>query len=106
MKKRIRDSSEWDEMISAQDKSSDITINMIMIESNDLKWIWYDIMNKKELKIILWIIYKQKNKKVNSVNISLQNDINLDGNVMMNMIGNKNIKEKTQDDEKKISQES
>ena len=51
-------------------------------------------------------MYKQKDKKINSVNTSLQDEVNLDGNVMMKMIENESIEEKTQSDGKKIPRES
>ena len=45
-------------------------------------------MNKKKLKMKIWIIYKQKDKKINLINIFLQDKINLDENMMIMVAAN------------------
>ena len=39
-------------------------------------------------------MYKRKDKKINSINTFLQDEINFDENMMMKMIENESIKEK------------
>ena len=107
MRKIIKTPSKRDEEISTQDKLLDLMmINAIMIESNDLKQTYYDIINKKELKAKIQIMHKQKNRKINSINVSLQDEINLRENIMKKMIENESIEREMHDDEKKVPRES